>query len=59
MRKTTKKEINRSEIDEAIQNFLAQGGQINVLPAERVIERNHVGADKYAVYESIHDINFV
>ena len=50
------KETAREEIQKALEEFLNQGGQIQVLPSPEVYVPHYVGAKKYQTYESVENL---
>ncbi len=51
-----RKESQRQEVQDAINQFLAKGRQIEILPPQLVQTRSVVGGEKWSDYENIDDV---
>ncbi|MBT22572.1 hypothetical protein CMK17_21930 [Candidatus Poribacteria bacterium] len=50
------KKITREEIQKALKEYLNKGGQIKVLPSQKVYVSQYIGAEKYQSYENVHNL---
>lgn len=48
--------ITHEDVQKAIKQYVSKGGQIKVLPSQKVMSVNVIGADKWDAYESLTDI---
>ena len=55
MAKSHRKMINRPEIETSLEKFLAKGGEISVLPAQKIFTRHVIDGDKWGSYISFSD----
>ncbi|MEC8596110.1 MAG: hypothetical protein VXY74_15060 [SAR324 cluster bacterium] len=51
-----RKESQRQEVQDAINQFLAKGRQIQILPPQLVQTRSVVGGEQWSDYENIDDV---
>ena len=51
-----RKESQRQEVQDAINQFLARGRQIQILPPQLVQTRSVVGGEQWSDYENIDDV---
>ena len=51
-----RKEFQRQEVQDAINQFLAKGRQIQILPPQLVQTRSVVGGEQWSDYENIDDV---
>ena len=51
-----RKEFQRQEVQDAINQFLAKGRQIQILPPQLVQTRSIVGGEQWSDYENIDDV---
>ena len=51
-----RKESQRQEVQDAINQFLAKGRQIEILPPQQVQTRSVVGGEQWSDYENIDDV---
>ena len=51
-----RKESQRQEVQDAINQFLAKGRQIEILPPQLVQTRSVVGGEQWSDYENIDDV---
>ncbi len=51
-----RKESLRQEVQDAINQFLAKGRQIEILPPQQVQTRSVVGGEQWSDYENIDDV---
>jgi uncharacterized ferritin-like protein (DUF455 family) len=51
-----RKESQRQEVQDAINQFLAKGRQIEILPPQQVQTRSVVGGEQGSDYENIDDV---
>ena len=51
-----RKESQRQEVQNAINQFLAKGRQIEILPPQQVQSRSVVGGEQWSDYENIDDV---
>ena len=51
-----RKESQRQEVQDAINQFLAKGRQIEILPQQLVQTRSVVGGEQWSDYENIDDV---
>ena len=51
-----RKELQRQEVQDAINLFLAKGRQIQILPPQLVQTRSIVGGEQWSDYENIDDV---
>ena len=51
-----RKESQRKEVQDAINQFLAKGRQIQILPPQLVQTRSVVGGEQWSDYENIDDV---
>ncbi|MDH5752847.1 MAG: hypothetical protein OEZ59_10585 [Deltaproteobacteria bacterium] len=54
-----KKTISHQEINQAIKNFLTEGGLIKKLPDQEVKRQEVIGEDKYEIYEPLSNLPIV
>ena len=50
-----KNSIDREYINSAIKKFLEHGGQIKILPPQKVVARTMISKPEWAAYESLSD----
>ena len=51
-----RKESQRQKVQNAINQFLAKGRQIEILPPQQVQSRSVVGGEQWSDYENIDDV---
>ena len=51
-----RKEFQRQEVQDAINQFLAKGRQIEILPPQQVHTRSVVGGEQWSDYENVDDV---
>ena len=51
-----RKEFQRQEVQDAINQFLAKGRQIQILPPQLVQTKSIVGGEQWSDYENIDDV---
>ncbi|HCV86333.1 MAG TPA: hypothetical protein DGB85_07040 [Deltaproteobacteria bacterium] len=51
-----RKESQRKEVQAAINQFLAKGRQIEILPPQQVHTRSVVGGEQWSDYENVDDV---
>ena len=57
-RANPKAKITHQEIENALNHFFEKGGKVEIVPAQKAVSLSVIGADKWAAYESLGDLNF-
>ena len=50
------KPITREEIQQALKNYLAEGGHIKILPPQQNLHHAVIGGSNWGVYEEIQNL---
>ena len=55
-RKPLSSEVSRKEVEKAMRQFIAKGGEVKVLSPEQLVSRKVVRGDQWEAYEPLENL---